>query len=170
MSYISNRLFLAVAVFFLLLITACSVEFVTPKQNDPDMNMGLAVDREKAIEFSNKLVEDVIAENHQEIYSKMSDFFRKSYSLEEIPTTFEKMNSHFGKLLETKYKTEEVGYWMFTDGTKKPMRKFFYSAKTEKAEMGKYILQVSVILENEKLSCASFSLLDFPMGLPEKLK
>lgn len=164
-----RKIIIVASLIFLLLNTSCFFKFGT-HNNDPDLRMGLAIDREKAFEFSNKMVEDIIAERNQEIYSKMSEVSRKTYSPDEIPKTFEKLNSHFGKLIETKYKTEEIGYWMFPDGTKKPMRKFFYSAKTDKAEMGKYFLQVSVIVENENLTCASFSMLEFTQGLPENLK
>ena len=162
-----RKLTFAVTVFSLLIMAGCFVNFET---KDPNINMGLAIDREKAFEFSNKLIEEVLAEKNQEIYGKMSDVFRKTYSIDEIPKSIEKMSSHFGKLNETKYKTEEIGYWMFQDGTKKPMRKFFYSTKTDKAEMGKYFLQVSVIAEGENLKCASFSMLEFPGELPKNLK
>jgi len=166
------RQFLFTLTLFSLLLTAgCTFNFETKEPvKDADISMGLAIDREKALEFSDKFVEDVIAEKNQEIYSKMTELFRKTYSIDEIPKTFEKMNSYFGKLVETKYKSEEIGYWMFPDGTKKPMRKFFYSTKTDKAEMGKYFLQVSVIAEGEKLTCASFTMLMFPEGLPDHLK
>lgn len=154
---------------FLLLNTSCFFRFGT-FNNDPDLNMGLTMNREKALEFSDKLVEDIIAERNEVIYSKMPELFRKTYAFEEIPKTFEKINAHFGKLLSAAYKTEEVGYWMFPDGSKKPMRKFFYSAKTEKEEMGKYFLQVSVISEGENLSCINFIMVEYPEGIPPQLR
>lgn len=163
------KLILVLLLSILLFNTGCFVRFGT-KNIDPDLKMGLAIDRDQAFEFSNKFIEDVIAERNQEIYSKMSDYFQKAYSLDEIPNTIEKLNLHFGKLIETEYKTEEIGYWMFPDGTKKPMRKFFYAIKTDKADKGKYFLQVSVIADGTQLRCGSFSMLDFPDGVPEQLK
>jgi hypothetical protein len=164
-----RKIIIVASLAFLLLNAGCFFRFGTTN-NDPDIRMGLAIDREKAFEFSNRLVEDITAERSEEIYSKMNELSHKSFSVDEIPKTFEKINSHFGKLIETKYKAEEIGYWLFPDGTKKPMRKFFYSAKTEKAEMGKYFLQIAVIAEEENLKCANFSMVEFPNGLPENLK
>ncbi|MCD9184805.1 MAG: hypothetical protein LUM44_00110 [Pyrinomonadaceae bacterium] len=164
-----RKIIILLSLTFLLLNIGCSVNFGTG-ENDPDMKMGLAIDREKAFEFSNETVEEIIAEKNQELYSKMTGLFRKTYSSDEIPKTLEKLDSHFGKVIETKYKSEEIGYWTFPDGTKKPMRKFIYSAKTDKAEMGKYSLQVSVIVENDELKCASFSMTEFAQRLPENPK
>lgn len=150
-----RKIIVVASLTFLLLNTSCFFRFGTVN-NDPDLRMGLAIDREKGFEFSSEIVEDIIAERDEDIYSKMNELSRKTYSVDEISKTFEKINSQFGKLIETKYKTEEVGYWLFPDGTKKPMRKFFYSVKTDKTEMGKYLLQIIVIAEDENLKCAGF--------------
>lgn len=164
-----RKIIILISITFLLLNSSCFFRFGTVK-NDPDLKMGLAIDREKAFDFSSNLVEDIKAEKNEIIYSKMNELSHKTFSVDEIEKAFEKINEHFGKLIETKYKAEEVGYWLYPDGTKKPMRKFFYSAKTEKAEMGKYFLQIAVIAENENLKCANFSMVEFPDGVPKNLK
>ena len=134
------------------------------------MNLGFSMDRTKALEFSNDLMADIIADEHQKIYSKMDPQFAQMYSAEEVPATLNKIQDAFGKPLETEYKSEEAGYWQYPDGAKKPMRKFWYSTKTSKAEKGTYFFQISVVPNGDKLACASFSLLTFPLGLPENLK
>lgn len=146
---------------FCLVLSNCSFNFETV-EGMPDFDSAKA--------FSDRVVSLVIAEKNGELYSEMDSFFRKSYPPEVIPTTLEKVFGHFGKPIETEYRAEELVNWQYPDGTKKLARKFWYKVKTTNAEMGKYFLQVTVVKNGQKVACLSFSMLEFPDGIPENLR
>ena len=144
-----------------LLFQACSFNLETIN-GLPDSN--------RAREFSDEIATLIIKEDKDALYGMMSGYFRKTYPLEVMDDTFQRMSGHFGRLVDFEFKTDEVLNWQYPDGSKTLARKYWYRAKTTNAEMGKYYLQVTVMEENNGLACLAFSLLDFPDGPPDALK
>ncbi len=120
----------------------------------------MTINRDKAYEFSKEIVKDISAQRNEEIYPKMSEVTRKGMSNEELIKTIELMNVHFGKIREANFESESVSYFKFPDGTEKPARMVSYLAETDKAEIGKVVLQVWVVAENENLKCAQVKVID----------
>lgn len=146
---------------FVVLISGCSFNLETVE--------GMP-EPEKAKPFSDKVVSLIINEKKDELYALMDSYFRKTYGPEVMSSTLEKVFDHFGKLVVTEFKSEEVVNWQYPDGSKKLARKYWYKAKTSKAEMGKYFVQVTVVKDGPGVACLSVSMLEFPQGIPDNLR
>jgi len=59
---------------------------------------------------------------------------------------------------------------MFSDGTSKPLRKFWYAVRTTTAAKGKYFLFVEVVPGEGRPACSGFAIVTFPGGAPSWLQ
>jgi hypothetical protein len=127
-----------------------------------------AIDSQKARMFSDSLVDDIIHDRRQDILAKLDVDFRKSTSPQSFDTSIQAFIDIYGRPLECAYKSNFLGYKLDLGG-KKPMRKFWYSAKTTKYPTG-YYLFVEVVPNGEALRTTGFGLVTFPMGAPPNLR
>lgn len=156
-----SKLSLIFALITLLPLTGCFINFE---------NIEGPVSLEDARKFSDDLVKDILAEDSQKVLDKMDGSFRKEFSAEEIKQIFDKLNSLYGKPLDIKYKAEEMSQWLYPNGIKKMARIIWYDVRTSKTEMGTCFLYIAVVANDRKTEYAKFNFMDFPNGVPDKLK
>lgn len=54
--------------------------------------------------------------------------------------------------------------------SRKPLRKFWYAVRTDRAEKGSYYQFVEVVPDGEGLACTSTAIVSFPMGAPDSFR
>ncbi len=127
-----------------------------------------SVDPEKARAFSDALVDDIIHDRRQDIYAKTDKDFQKTFTPYQFNATIQSMFDNYGRPLESVYKMNALGTKVDSGG-KKPMRKFWYAAKTSKFPTG-YYLFVEVVPNGDSLGTTGFALVTFPGGPPADLQ
>ena len=119
--------------------------------------------------LADSVVNEVLHQRHEQLHGRMERAYRQSVSAEQFAKTLEPMYTYGGKPLSAKFKDHELGIRLYEDGTRKPMRKFWYALATTKAKPGTYLLFVEIVAEGETLVCASFSIVAFANGPPPHL-
>ncbi|MCY7377139.1 MAG: hypothetical protein LH472_14360 [Pyrinomonadaceae bacterium] len=155
---------LIVLLFAAILLANCAGKAT---DNAPDAS---AVDKLKARQLSDKIVDDMINNRSADIWLLSEEAFRAGNSQEQINQLLERMTTTFGKPLEAEFKTDESGYEPRTVGGRKPMRKFWYAVKTDQHEKGTHFIFVQIVPDGDRLACSAFSIVTFPKGVPELLK
>jgi hypothetical protein len=135
--------------------------------NKPD---DAAVDKSKARQLSDKIVDDMINGRGADIWLLSEESFRTGSSEQQFNQTLTQMTATYGQPLETEFKTDEYGFEPRTVGGRKPMRKFWYAVKTDRHEKGTHFIFVQIVPDGERLACSAFSIVTFPKGVPEQLK
>lgn len=154
------RILLTVIVTVGLGLLACA----SPKESPG----GSTVDAEKAKVFSDALVDDLIHDRRQDVFAKMDSDFQKIQSRKSMDSAIQAIFDNYGQPLECTYKKNDVGIKVDSGG-QKPMRKFWYAAKTSKYPSG-YYLFVEVVANGEALGTTGFGLVTFPNGAPPDLQ
>jgi hypothetical protein len=95
--------------------------------------------------------------------------FQTSITDEQFDSMVLQVLESYGRPLGLEFKQEESGSKMYSDGGTKPVEKFWYAAKTTKYENG-YFLIVEVVPDGSTLAVSSFSMVNFPLGVPENLR
>ena len=153
------RLHLAIALVGIAFVSCAS------HQESPDSS---SIDAQKAKIFSDALVDDIIHDRRHDIFSKLDADFQKNASPQYMDSSIQAMFDNYGRPLECTYKKNDPGYKVDSGG-KKPMRKFWYAAKTTKYPSG-YYLFVEVVHNGESLRTTGFALVTFPNGAPRDLQ
>lgn len=138
-----------------------------PNQESVD---GSSIDQKKARELSDSVTTALIEDRNKDLYLKMEKAFRDAASEKDMKPMLEQIYSVYGKPLEVEYKKDEAGFKIYGDGTRKPMRKFWYAVRTSKAEKGTYFLFTEIVPDGDSLACSSFSIVSFPLGIPPSLQ
>ena len=73
------------------------------------------------------------------------------------------MFAMLGKPLDVEYRMDELGRKTGTGGYDKPMRKFWYAARTTKYEKGTVFLTVEVVPDEGHLASSGVALITFPL-------
>jgi hypothetical protein len=151
----------------LIVIALVGVGFFScaSRKESPD---GSSIDPESAKTFSDSLVDDIIHDRRQLIFSKLDADFQKNASPQTLDSSIQAMFDNYGRPLECSYKKNDPGYKVDLGG-KKPMRKFWYAAKTTKYPTG-YYLFVEVVPNGASLRTTGFALVTFPNGAPPALQ
>lgn len=136
-----------------------------------DLTAGEAIDLNQAREYSDGVVSDLLADRHKELRARMENTFQQSVSEADIPRTLEQLHDAYGgKPLEAEFKSHEVGERLYMDGSRKPLRKFWYAVRTTRAPMGTYYLIVEIVPEGSRLAAVQFSIASFANGAPAHLR
>jgi hypothetical protein len=143
----------------------------SPTNSNQESVDGSSIDQKKARELSDSVTTALIEDRNKDLYLKMEKAFRDAASEKDMKPMLEQMYSVYGKPLEVEYKMDEAGFKIYgDDGTRKPMRKFWYAVRTSKAEKGTYFLFTEIVPDGESLACSSFSIVSFPLGIPPSLQ
>ncbi len=140
---------------------------VSPNQSAAD---GSSIDPRKARELSDSVVKDIIADRYDRLRQKMEQAFRDGVPEKDMKPLAEKVYSIYGKPLEAEFKNEEIGYRIYENGERTPMRKYWYAVRTSKHDKGTAFLFTEIIPDGESLACGQFSIVSFPLGAPPSLK
>jgi predicted small lipoprotein YifL len=131
---------------------------------------GSSIDPKKAHEFSDGVVQAILEDRYGELRQKMEQAFRDAVSEKDMKPIVEKVYSMYGKPLEAEFKNEEIGYRMYENGERKPLRKYWYVVRTSKHEKGTAFLFTEIVPDGESLACVQFSIVTFPLGIPPSLR
>jgi len=129
-----------------------------------------SIDSKKAREFSDSVVQAILVDRYGDLRQKMEQAFRDVVSEKEMKPIAEKVYSWYGKPLEAEFKNEEIGYRMYENGDRKPLRKYWYAVRTTKHEKGTAFLFTEIVPDGESLACAQFSIVTFPLGVSPSLR
>lgn len=148
-----------------IVLAALALGFLSACVRVPPDN---AIDPDKAREIADSLANILIKERVNS--DKLEKAFRESLSERDLDLVVEQMVQAYGRPMEFQFKHEDFGSKVYDDGTQKPMRKFWYAAKTTKHEKGTHFLIVEVVPDGDQLAVSSFAIVNFPLGIPEALK
>lgn len=155
----------------LIIMFVAAVLFIgCAKSSDPNKPDESAVDKAKARQLSDKIVNDMIAGDGSDIWLLSEESFRTSSSQEKFNLLLDRMKLTYGKPLEAEYKMNEYVYESRSVGGRKATRKFWYSVKTDQHEKGTHFIFVQIVPDGDRLACSAFSTVTFPKGVPDLLK
>jgi len=156
---------------FLIMFSSCSSDCaltrLAPRVDQAD---GSSVDRNAARTLSDSVANDLLQDDKDAIQSRFEKVLRTSTTDKEFNSMLSQVFELYGKPLEFEFKQDELGSKTYSDGETRPMRKFWYAAKTTRYEKGSYFLIVEVIPDDGRLAVSSFSMVNFPSGAPPTLK
>ena len=76
-----------------------------------------------------------------------------------------------GRPLDSEFKHDEVGFKIYLDGRKKPMRKFYYAATTTQYPKGQCFFAIEVVPDDGNFKVTTFGPLKVVAGkLPDWLR
>ena len=145
----------------------CALTRFAPRVDQADES---SVDRNAARTLSDSVANDLLQDDRDAIQSKFEKVLRASTTDKEFNSMLSQVFELYGKPLEFEFKQDESGSKKYSDGETRPMRKFWYAAKTTRYEKGSYFLIVEVVPDDGTLAVSSFSMVNFPLGVPETLK
>jgi len=129
------------------------------------------VDGEKARVISDLIVDDLIHDRRHKLRERMEKGFREYYDEESMGTIVDLMFDTYGKPLEAEYKIDEGGWKTALGGYSKPMRKFWYAARTTKHKKGTHFITVEIVPDEGGLASSGYAIVTFPLGVvPDNLK
>lgn len=131
---------------------------------------GASIDRKQARDLSDNLAQAIIQDRTKDLYRLMEKGFRDAASEEDVRPMLAQIYSVYGKPLEVEYKSDEVGFKISADGARKPMPKFWYAVRTSTQPKGTYYFFTEIVPDENSLGCSSFSIVRFPLGIPDSLK
>jgi TPR repeat protein len=113
-------------------------------------------EHQKALDFSDSLVEAIIHDRHAEIYRKMERTYRDAVPENQIAPMLEQMYATYGgKPLEAELETDKIDRREYGDG-RRAVHKFWYAIRTPKHKKGVYSLFVEIIAQEGRMACSSF--------------
>lgn len=160
----SYRYFIAGILALAILVSACGRQGSTLEIERS------SIDSTAARNLSDLLANDLIHDRRNTIRGRMENAFRDMVAANDFDSIIDQMVHFYGRPIEFEFKQEELGSKIYPDGTTKPMRKFWYAAKTTKYEKDSHFLIVEVVRDGKELAVSSFAIVSFPMGIPETLK
>ena len=129
-----------------------------------------SVDARRAREVSDKVAEAILDDRTKDLYQLLEKAFRDAVSEHDFQPMLAQMYSAYGKPLEVEFKNEEVGFKVYANLARKPMRKFWYALRTSTQPKGTYFLITEIVPDGESLRCSTFSIVSFSDGIPDSLK
>lgn len=149
---------------FAISLSACG------RQASTSENERFPIESTTARNLSDHVANDLIQDHRNILRNRMDNAFRETVAANDFDSIVDQMLQVYGKPIEFKFKQEESGSKLYANGTTKAVRKFWYAAKTTKYEQGSHFLIVEVVTDGAELTVSSFSIVNFPLGIPETLK
>jgi len=135
------------------------------------MPSGSAIDLADARTVGDAFMEDLIAERIAQGLARMESGFAELSSATEAEKSIRGLFDYCGRPVDKEYKGTQVGFKVYPNGTKKPMRKLFYAATTTTAHKGECFFGVEIVPEGRGLNVTTFGPLKLQSGtLPDWLK
>lgn len=159
-----------ISTLFLLVLLTHLIGCVRP----PVVTPSSQAEAEKAIDRTTaRLVSDEIANRLREddrvkLRSLMESGFKEYYDDVEFNSIVDEMVGAYGRPLELEFKMDEIGR-KTAIGYDKPLRKFWYAARTSKYEKGTVYLTVEIVPDGDRLASSGVALVTFPLGAPPSL-
>ena len=151
----------AIAVLFM--VGAC--QWFQPMQG------GSSIDPGEARKVGDAFMDDMIADQVGRALTRMESGFADVMPAGEAEKAMRGLFDYCGRPVDKEYKSTQVGFKFYPNGTKKPMRKLFYAATTTTEPKGVCFFGVEIVPENDELKVTMFGPLKLQSGtLLESLK
>jgi len=111
------------------------------------------IDAQKARNFSDAYVEDIVNGRHDALYAKMENEFRQIMSREKFGELVRSIDDQFGRITAYTFDHDEIGAKLLYTGKTESTRKIVYKATTTK---GTYPLSVTVVRKGDDLAVTDF--------------
>lgn len=133
---------------------------------------GSSIDYTAAQKVADSFMADLVGNRVNEAIEKMEpELVRQAGGPAKTEAAISNLFNYCGKPLDYQLKHDEVGFKIYLDGQKKPMRKFYYAAATTQHPKGVCFFSVAVVPDQGNLRVAEFGPLTLKSGqLPEWLK
>ena len=113
----------------------------------------------------------LVSDRVKDAVDEMEPDFLQGSAREQAEAQILKLFDYCGRPLDSEFKYDEIGFRMYATGRQKPMRKFYYAAKTTQYQKGVCFFAVEVVPDGSDLRVASFGPLKLLSGqLPEYLR
>ena len=120
--------------------------------------------------LSDSIADDIINNRRSSIYGKLERSFRESINKTDVDSMYSQIVKTYGIPTNFVFKQDELGVKTYAQGTRKPIRKFWYAARTTKFPQGGCFLIVEIVQDGDRLAVAEFSLVTFSENIPRFLK
>jgi hypothetical protein len=117
---------------------------------------GSSMNRAEAQKTSDAFMADLIADRVDLALGKMEPEFVQAAGQAKAEKLFQQMFNYCGRPLEGKLEHDEIGFFAYADGRKKPMRAFFYTGKTTQHEKGVCFFAVRVVSSDKGMKVVNF--------------
>jgi hypothetical protein len=132
---------------------------------------GESIDYTAARKVSDSFMADLVADKVNHAVSLMEPEFIRTVGSEQAEAALRKLFDYCGRPLDSEFKHDEVGFKIYLDGHKNPMRKFYYVATTDQYAKGVCFFSVSVVPNQTGLKVTEYGPLKLQLGkLPEFLR
>ena len=132
---------------------------------------GSAIDRAAAQKVSDSFIAHLVANRVSDAVGQMEPEIFQSATREQVEAQIRKLFDYCGRPLDSEFKHDEIGFKIYASGQKKPMRKFYYAAKTTQYPKGVCFFSVEVVPIQNGLGVTTFGPLKLQSGeLPEWLR
>ncbi len=130
---------------------------------------GSIIDRAAAQRASDAFMSDLVADRVDDALNKMEPEFVQTTGRAQAEAGIRKLFDYCGRPLDKEMRHDEVGFKVYLDGRRKPMRKFFYAATTTQHPKGVCFFSVEVVPgDQSEMKVTSFGPLKLISGqLPE---
>ncbi len=135
------------------------------------MPSGSSIDLGDARKVGDTFMDDMIADRIAQGLTHMESAFVDLTSVGEAERALRGLFDYCGRPVDREYKGTQVGFKLYPDGTRKPMRKLFYAATTTTERKGVCFFGVEIVPEGRELKVTTFGPLKLQSGtLPDWLK
>ena len=132
---------------------------------------GSTIDRAAAQKVADSFMADLVADKVDGALDKMEPEFIHQTGRPQAAAGVRNLFAYCGRPLDSEFKHDEVGFKVYLDGRRKPMRKFYYSATTTTHPKGECFFSVEVVPDDGSFRVTTFGPLALQSGqLPEWLK
>ena len=97
---------------------------------------GASIDYGAARKVSDSFMADLVANKVNDAVSLMEPEFVRTVGNEQAEAALRKLFNYCGRPLDSELKHDEIGFKMYLDGHRNPMRKFYYAASTDQNAKG----------------------------------
>jgi len=132
---------------------------------------GSSIDRMAAQKVSDSFMGYLVSDRVTDAVGEMEPELFEITRREEVEGQLRKLFDYCGRPLDREFKHDEIGFKVYADGRKKPMRKFYYAANTTKYNKGICFFAVEVVPSQSDLKVTTFGPLMLQSGqLPDWLR
>ena len=105
---------------------------------------GSSIDRAAAQKVADSFMADLVADRVAGALDKMESEFVHQTGRAQAEAAMRNLFTYCGRPLDSEVKHDEVGFKVYPDGRRKPMRKFYYAATTTQHAKGECFFSVEV--------------------------
>jgi hypothetical protein len=135
------------------------------------MPSGSSIDLGDARKVGDAFMDDMIADQIAQGLRRMESGFAELVSAGEAERRMRGLFDYCGRPVDKEYKGTQIGFKLYPNGAKKPMRKLFYAATTTTEPKGECFFGVEIVADGRELRVTTFGPLKLQSGtLPEWLQ